>query len=159
MSFAIIDGSYNKVTINIYNNDGVLINNGTRDLSAEIGVVDSDGDGIPDSVEGTADPDGDLTPNYLDDDSDGDGIDDSVEAGSNPAQPRNTDGTDEPDYLDLDSDNDGWDDAVELASGTDYLDPFDPPVGVPVLGQWGTIIFIWFLLTVAVFVIRKRREQ
>ena len=34
--------------------------------------LDSDGDGIPDSVEGQKDSDGDGIPNYLDLDSDGD---------------------------------------------------------------------------------------
>ena len=40
---------------------------------------DADGDGIPDSVEGSGDPDNDGIPNFLDTDSDGDGADDSVE--------------------------------------------------------------------------------
>ena len=38
--------------------------------------LDSDGDMIPDSSEGTGDSDGDGIPNYLDDNSDGDGISD-----------------------------------------------------------------------------------
>ena len=43
-------------------------------------IGDSDGDLIPDSVEGcTADTDGDQTPDYLDTDSDGDGVDDADE--------------------------------------------------------------------------------
>ena len=41
-------------------------------LDNHFGVVDSDGDGIPDGVEGTTDTDGDGTPNNLDMDSDGD---------------------------------------------------------------------------------------
>jgi hypothetical protein len=41
--------------------------------------LDSDSDGIPDDVEGIADPDGDGTPNYLDLDSDGDGVCDRLE--------------------------------------------------------------------------------
>ena len=40
---------------------------------------DSDGDGIPDSVEGTDDVDGDGIPNYLDLDSDDDGVPDALE--------------------------------------------------------------------------------
>ena len=41
-------------------------------------------------------------------DSDNDGIADSVEAGADPNTPVNTDGEDEPDYRDTDSDNDGF---------------------------------------------------
>jgi len=40
---------------------------------------DSDGDGIPDAVEGNDDPDGDGLPNYLDTDSDGDGWPDNTQ--------------------------------------------------------------------------------
>lgn len=41
-----------------------------------IGNTDTDGDGIPDDVEGTGDLDNDGIPNYLDLDSDGDGVPD-----------------------------------------------------------------------------------
>ena len=99
--------------------------------------IDSDNDGILDSVEGMADTDGDGIPNFLDLDSDGDGIPDNIEAQStagyiaptgvdsdgdgldnayestNGITPVNTDGTDLPDYLDLDSDNDGEPDTLE----------------------------------------------
>ncbi len=44
-------------------------------------LLDSDGDGIPDVVEGDGDPDGDGIPNYLDLDSNNNGIPDSMEAG------------------------------------------------------------------------------
>ncbi len=43
------------------------------------GDDDTDGDGIPDDVEGTGDPDGDGVPNHLDLDSDGDGASDAAE--------------------------------------------------------------------------------
>ena len=43
-------------------------------------AVDSDGDGIDDSIEGTGDIDNDGLPNYLDTDSNGNGISDTVEA-------------------------------------------------------------------------------
>ncbi|APR80859.1 internalin, putative [Minicystis rosea] len=82
-------------------------------------TVDTDGDGIPDSVEGTDDPDGDGIPNNKDDDSDGDGIPDSVEKGGNGAEPVDTDGDGTPDYLDLDSDGNGIPDAVEGAKDSD----------------------------------------
>jgi pimeloyl-ACP methyl ester carboxylesterase len=42
-------------------------------------ITDTDGDGIPDDVEGTDDLDGDGIPNYLDLDSDGDGVPDEVD--------------------------------------------------------------------------------
>ncbi len=69
--------------------------------------LDSDGDGIPDSVEGTVDTDGDGKPNYVDLDSDGDGLPDSVEGTAD------TDGDGIPNYLDLDSDGDGVPDATD----------------------------------------------
>jgi gliding motility-associated-like protein len=90
---------------------------------------DSDGDGIPDSVETGSDPtkpvdtDKDGTPDYLDKDSDGDGIPDSVETGSDPTKPVDTDKDGIPDYLDKDSDGDGIPDSVE--AGSDPTKPVD----------------------------------
>lgn len=75
-------------------------------------VTDSDGDGIPDAIEGTGDTDGDGIPDYLDIDADNDGILDSTEL----TQDADADGI--PDYLDLDSDNDGLTDTQE-AGGPD----------------------------------------
>jgi gliding motility-associated-like protein len=91
--------------------------------------LDSDGDGIPDSVEkgpdGTKplDTDGDGIPDYRDTDSDGDGIPDSVEKGPNGATPIDTDGDGKPDYLDLDSDGDGIPDSIE--KGPNGATPLD----------------------------------
>ncbi len=68
---------------------------------------DADRDGLDDLTEGSSDPDGDGTPNLLDDDSDGDGIADRVEA----ARDSDSDGT--PDRLDSDSDDDGIPDWFE----------------------------------------------
>jgi len=79
--------------------------------------TDSDGDGIPDSLEGTGDIDGDGVPNYLDTDSDGDGISDSDEGFVD------TDGDGVPNYLDTDSDGDGLPDAWELQNNLDHLTP------------------------------------
>ena len=81
---------------------------------------DSDGDGIPDVVEGTLDLDGDGTPNLMDTDSDGDGVSDAVEylADFNASDPDH-DGL--PSYLDTDSDNDGFDDKVERTHGSNPL--------------------------------------
>jgi len=100
--------------------------------------TDSDGDGIPDVAEGSADSDGDGTGNYLDTDSDNDGIPDAVE------------GTDDPDfdwvpnYLDGDSDNDGIADSTEGTGDPDidwipnYLDPDSDGDTIPdaMEGSW-----------------------
>ena len=71
------------------------------DATESIADLDSDGDGIPDLVEGTGDTDGDGIPDYLDEDSDGDGIPDSEEGTSD------SDGDAIPDYLDSSPDEDG----------------------------------------------------
>jgi hypothetical protein len=82
---------------------------------------DSDGDCIPNSVEGCgaetfADSDEDGTPDWLEPDADGDGVPDGVEAGSCD-DPRDTDGDGDPDYTDRDSDNDGVSDGNEDRNG------------------------------------------
>ena len=106
-------------------------------------ILMMDNDGILDTVEGTVDSDGDGVINSLDLDSDNDGIPDNVEAQTttgyiapngtvdangvdtayiNGITPTNTDGVDEPDYLDLDSDNEGGGDTTEAGitlSGND----------------------------------------
>jgi gliding motility-associated-like protein len=90
--------------------------------------LDSDNDGIPDSVEKGSngnkpvDTDGDGIPDYRDLDSDNDGIPDSVEKGSNGNKPVDTDGDGIPDYRDLDSDGDGASDADEVKDQTNPLD-------------------------------------
>src|SRR5205807_471029 len=90
-------------------------------LSSSFGVravhasaaADSDGDRIPDALEGTADTDADGIAAFRDVDTDGDRIRDAVEAGPNPTAPLDTDRDGAPDYRDTDSDNDGLPDAVE----------------------------------------------
>ena len=72
----------------------------------EGGAPDSDGDGIPDDVEGRyevppRDTDGDGIPDYLDLDSDGDGVPDAYEIGD-PNNPRDLNGNGIPDYLEAD---------------------------------------------------------
>ena len=111
------------------------------------GYTDTDGDTIPDSIEGDGDRDGDTIPNYLDDDSDGDTIPDAVEAGDSDlcTNPDNTDwgydssgnptGDDWPDFLDLDSDNDGLSDAQERELGTDPKEADTDGDGVTDLGE------------------------
>ena len=64
-------------------------------------LPDSDGDGLPDELEGDGDADGDGLDNVDDTDSDGDGIEDGAEGADD------TDGDGIPDFLDLDSDGDG----------------------------------------------------
>ncbi len=79
---------------------------------------DTDGDKIPDEVEGCdKDTDGDKLKDYNDSDSDNDKIPDSLEAGANPKKPADTDGDKIPDYKDTDSDGDGVDDGKEDLNG------------------------------------------
>jgi len=85
-------------------------------------AVDTDGDTIPNDIEGTGDTDMDGTPNNEDTDSDGDTIPDEEEGTADP------DHDSIPNYLDRDSDNDGMTDAEERAAGTDPYTP-DLPSG------------------------------
>ncbi len=111
------------------NGDGVADTGVVRDTDgdglADFRDVDSDNDGILDSVEGTptalVDTDGDGIPDVRDLDSDDDGIPDVIEAGlidanadgfmdagqTPTATPRNTDGFGAPDFRSLDSNGDG----------------------------------------------------
>ena len=113
-----------------------------QDGVADLYDADSDGDQIPDSIEGTEDPtqgttgdpllgdiqselfdtDGDGTPDFRQLDSDGDGIDDFTEAGAQPQTPVDTDDDGIADFQDIDSDNDGLDDADEVILGTNPQD-------------------------------------
>ena len=109
--------------------------------------VDTDGDTIADSVEGTEDHDDDGVPNNQDLDSDGDTIPDAVEAGDGDlcTDPANTDrgfdssgnetGDEDPDFLDEDSDNDGLADAEERELGTNPTDRDSDGDGVTDYGE------------------------
>eukprot|EP01047_Picozoa_sp_COSAG01_P077982 COSAG01_NODE_14242_length_1478_cov_2.171139_1_plen_492_part_11 len=84
---------------------------------------DSDGDGLPDAVEGLDDADGDGIPDYRDldspgssRDSDSDGIPDVIEGGGDP----DADGI--PNYIDTDSDGDGILDSMEGVNDQDSDD-------------------------------------
>ncbi|TAE10432.1 MAG: T9SS C-terminal target domain-containing protein, partial [Bacteroidetes bacterium] len=92
------------------------LNDTDRDGVADNIDIDSDNDGIPNSIEGgtSADQDGDGIPNYLDLDSDNDGIADVVEAGGVDA---NGDGR--ADFVEAnadvaDNDNDGLIDNIDV---------------------------------------------
>ena len=96
------------------------VNGCSQDLPKQ--ALDSDGDGLLDSYEGTQDVDGDGLPNYLDLDSDGDGILDAEEGSDDP------DADSVPNFLDLDSDGDRIPDSIEGGGDLDkdgspnYLD-------------------------------------
>ncbi|MFT3740215.1 MAG: Ig-like domain-containing protein [Breznakibacter sp.] len=108
---------------------------GAATIYIDIEPSDSDGDGIPDAVEGlTLDSDNDSTPDYLDTDSDNDGISDRMESGMENIcndTPIDSDNDGTPDYLDTDSDNDGVPDKTEGFDDCDndgvpnYRDYFD----------------------------------
>ncbi len=92
------------------------------------GALDSDGDGLPDSLEIA------LGTDPLATDSDGDGIDDFVETDG--GEPINSDGASLIDALDPDADDDGLSDAVEGVSDSDgdstgdWRDPDDDGDGI-----------------------------
>lgn len=82
-------------------------------------ALDSDGNGIPDGIEGGGDPDGDGIANSIDEDDDGDGIRDKVEIGPTPSTPRDSDEDGTPDFRDADSDGNGLLDSDEGVDDTD----------------------------------------
>lgn len=92
-SLSVIDTSTNAVTATVSGLSG-------SPFAMAISDGDSDGDGIPDSVEGSEDTDGDGVKDSLDTDSDGDGVPDSEEAGPDPKNPLDSDGDGIPDYKD-----------------------------------------------------------
>jgi gliding motility-associated-like protein len=94
-------------------------NDGTMDFRD----LDSDGDQIPDEVEGNVDTDVDGLADYRDLDSDGDKIPDTYEAGADPTKPIDTDGDGKEDFRDTDSDGDKIPDTYE--AGIDPTKPVD----------------------------------
>jgi hypothetical protein len=84
--------------------------------------LDTDGDGIPDSIEGTTATDGDGIGNWRDLDSDSDGLPDALEKGADGNAPVDTDGDGKADYVDADSDGDGISDAIEAGFDLALLD-------------------------------------
>jgi hypothetical protein len=75
---------------------------------------DGDHDGIPDGTEGLVDTDGDGLPDAYDQDADGDDVPDSKEGAGQPT--RDSDGDGIPDFRDPDSDNDGKVDGADPGS-------------------------------------------
>ena len=123
---ALIDnqnGSY-SATFTAGNSPGIatisgILNGVTMQDTAAIRLdeeMDVDKDGIPNTVEGTADTDGDGSPDYDDTDADNDGIPDAVEAGFDPLNPPDRDGDSVPDFKDRDSDGDKILDRLEAGS-------------------------------------------
>jgi arylsulfatase A-like enzyme len=78
---------------------------------------DYDDDGIPDLIDGMIDSDGDGLPNFEDGDSDNDSLPDISEGSED------SDGDLLPDHFDLDSDNDEQGDRIESLLGTSTTDP------------------------------------
>ncbi len=95
---------------------------GGDDAGRDLSDVDGDGIAdVDEGSRENRDTDGDGTADYRDDDSDGDGIPDSVEAGdTDPATPpRDSDGDGTPDFVDLDADGNGIDDRDEIPGDVD----------------------------------------
>jgi hypothetical protein len=94
----------------------VFVSNGSASTFLPVTVtivLDSDGDGISDTLEGSGDMDNDGVPNMFDADSDNDGITDSVEGVAD----LDADGI--PNLFDDDSDGDGFSDILEGNTDTD----------------------------------------
>jgi MYXO-CTERM domain-containing protein len=99
------------------------------------GGLDSDMDGLPDTVERM------IGTNPMNRDTDGDGVPDGTEVGPDVTRPRNTDGDGLIDALDTDDDGDGVPTSAERPGGVsrdtdgdmapDYLDPDDDGDGIP----------------------------
>ncbi|HML94801.1 MAG TPA: YncE family protein [Thermodesulfobacteriota bacterium] len=92
-SLSVIDTKSSSVTATVSGLPG-------SPFAIAISDGDSDGDGIPDSVEGSEDTDGDGVKDSLDTDSDGDGATDAEEAGPDPKSPVDSDGDGIHDYKD-----------------------------------------------------------
>jgi MYXO-CTERM domain-containing protein len=121
----------------------------THDFAYDRSMLDSDGDGIPDSVEcpvagSCPDTDEDGMDDQLDPDDDGDGVPTAIECvGGLDCQDTDEDGT--VDYLDPDDDGDGRPTRDERPDGMtvdsdedeipDYLDPDDDGDGLPTLEE------------------------
>ncbi len=115
----------------------------------EDGVLDTDGDGIPDLVESGADSDGDRVPDLIDVDSDNDGLSDAYEAGfdRNGGDYDPYDPVFNPDGADLnatqaDTDGDGVSDNEEIAQGSNPLMETDGAATVPATGSLALLLLV-----------------
>jgi len=105
-------------------------------------MTDSDGDGLFDDFEGNGrvDTDRDGIPDSMDTDSDNDGILDQDESGSlGGCSARNSDGDDYADFRDNDADNDGLSDRQEVEET--FTDPFNADTdgdGYSDTAEWAT---------------------
>ncbi|MCB9665833.1 MAG: tandem-95 repeat protein [Alphaproteobacteria bacterium] len=125
----------------------------TQTWAIAVALLDSDGDGIPDDVEGDGDPDGDGVPNSLDEDSDGDGVPDAEEGD------RDSDGDGVPDYLDDDREEPGdtGDGVVDTGDGGGDGPDGDGEDAPPACGcATGTGGWAWVALLP--WLVRRRRR-
>lgn len=126
--------------------------NGTVDLGAvQVQPIDTDGDGIPDSIELAFGTD----PNNPD--SDGDGIPDGMED----ANRNGTVDDSETDPRLADTDGDGYSDGDEVAAGTNPLDnqsfPLTSDGDIPMMGPIGYAV--WATVLAAVGAVRSSRRK
>ena len=152
--------------------DPVTVSSTEFDIDFVVGgpKFDLDSDGIPDSVEGSSDPDLDGQPNYIDYDSDGDSILDLIEGAQdadgdglrsfvdpdsdNDGLPDSVEGANDIDgdgqgnFVDLDADGDGWSDTLEMQLGTN---PYDASDATAIPGAGGVATSVAFLLALLVY--------
>ncbi|MDJ0900941.1 MAG: hypothetical protein QNJ55_19225 [Xenococcus sp. MO_188.B8] len=145
------DNDYNDVVFAVYigenNLNAIPTEGGSSSGSSEdLGEIDTDYDGIPDSIEIGADSSNptnsdqglkengsphpnpnweDHNPDYQDDDSDNNGISDALEAGIDPTNPVDSDGDGTYDFQDPDDDNNGILDVYEIGDDSDSNSGYD----------------------------------
>lgn len=117
-------------------------------------LIDTDGDGLVDSLEYGLDSDADGIPDFLDEDSDNDGLSDEAERlhdgnpDYNPHDPyENPSGTDTS-VTDPDTDGDGVSDSDEQALDMDPVDNLNRPKSVPLTTTAGLLIVLASLAAV-----------